>query len=348
MGAQSHFLAGVAALAALSATASAQQSEAYDDIKEVRIQDFIGAVTIRTGGDGVAFQKTDGTNADYPFFAETRNGVLTLRSDKDPDDIRWYKQVKWRTDGAKAFDEFLKQYPAVEITVPQGTALAFDSVVTRLAADDTRGALKLRDGHVDGAVGDIAEGDIQIDGSGDLDVGDVAGMLNIAIHGSGDFFAAGAAELDASLHGSGDIDIGDIAGAVTASLHGSGDIEMGNIGGDISLSCHGSGDVSAADVAGGASLSTMGSGDMSLASVSGKTSVKIYGSGDIAISNGRAEDLKAQVNGSGDFEMRGVATNPDVVANGSGSIMIKDHDGPVRARGRGDIRISGVDYSEDD
>jgi hypothetical protein len=347
MGAKFKCIAGVALLAIAPGTLRAEEAGEFRDIRAVEVLDFIGKVSVKTGGDTVTVRKVEGTDADYPFHMEVEDGRLVLRSDEDPDETRWRKDVDWRGDGEKAFDNFLKRYPALDITVPRGTALSFDSVVTRLDADDTDGVLNVREGHVDGVVGDIAEGDIRIDGAGDLGLGDVAGMLNIEIHGSGDFYAGKMSEFEASIHGSGDIEIGNVAGAATATVHGSGDIEMGDVAGDVSISSHGSGDVSAANIAGGARLSTMGSGDLSLASVSGKTAVKIHGSGDVEIGAGRAEDLHARIYGSGDFAMRGLATNPNVAVNGSGSIVIARHDGPVRAQGRGDIRISGVDYGKD-
>ena len=340
--------ASVAASALMAGATLAQETKTFDNIESVEITNFIGAVSIRTGGDAVVVRKTDGTDADYPFHWDANSGALVLRSDEDPDDTRWQDEVDWRRYNEKAFDRFLEAYPSVEITAPRGTALVFDSAVTRLVADDTDGALKVREGYVDGKIGNIAEGDIAIHGSGDLIVGDVAGALEIVIHGSGDFEAGDAGALSASIHGSGDIEAGNVASAVTASIHGSGDITVGDISGGVSVSVHGSGDVKTAHVDGGADLSTMGSGDLTLASVSGETRVNINGSGDTEIAGGRAENLRVRINGSGDFEMAGSASNPDIAVHGSGSAYIAEHDGPVRVSGRGDVTVSGVDYTDDE
>ncbi len=339
--------AGAAATALLAGASSAQETRSFDDIERIEITNFIGAVMVKTGGDAVAVRKSDGADAGYPFYMERDGGGLVLRSDEDPDDTRWHDEVNWRRDGEKAFDIFLEDYPALEITIPRGTALAFDSAVVRLSADDTDGALNVREGYVDGAIGNIAAGDIAIHGSGDLVVGDVAGDLSIKIHGSGDFKAGDAGALAASIHGSGDVETGDVASAAKASIHGSGDIALGDIRGAVSFSIHGSGDIDAAHVDGGAEISTMGSGDVMLASVSGETAAKIQGSGDIEIAGGRAENLRVRINGSGDFQLAGRASNPDIAVNGSGSAYIAEHDGPVRVSGRGDITISGVNYTDD-
>ncbi len=340
--------AGVAAAALMTGVSSAEETRSFDDIERVEITNFIGAVSVRTGGDKVSVRKSDGTDAGYPFYMESERGDLVLRSDEDPDDTRWRKEVNWRPDGDQAFAKYLETYPSLEITMPRGTALAFDSAVVSLVADDTEGALKVRQGYVDGQVGNIATGDIAIHGSGDLVVGDVAGDLTIKIHGSGDFEAGDAGALKASIHGSGDVEAGDVASAVEASIHGSGDISLGDIAGAVDFSIHGSGDIDAAHVDGGADLSTMGSGDMTLASISGATSVRIHGAGDIDIAGGRAENLRVRINGSGDFQLAGRASNPDIGVNGSGSAYVEEHDGPVRVSGRGDVKISGVDYTDDD
>ncbi len=339
---------GTAATALLTGVSIAQETRSFDDVERVEITNFIGAVTIKTGGDAVSVRKSDGTDAAYPFYMESERRGLVLRSDEDPDETRWHDEVNWRRYKENAFDKFLETYPSLEITVPRGTMLAFDSAVVRLVADDTDGGLHVREGYVDGEIGNIATGDIGIHGSGDLIVGDVAGDLTIKIHGSGDFKAGDAGALTASVHGSGDVETGDIASAVKASIHGSGDITLGDVSGAVSVSVHGSGDVETAHVDGGAELSTMGSGDLMFASVSGETAVSINGSGDIEIAGGRAENLRVRINGSGDFHLAGRASNPDIAVNGSGSAYIAEHDGPVRVSGRGDITISGVDYTDDD
>lgn len=344
----STFIAYAAAAALLAGVASATELETFDNIERVEISNFIGAVTVRTGGNAVTVRKVDGADPTYPFRLDERNGVLEMGSDEDPDDTRWHDEVNWRRYNENAFDKFLETYPSLEITAPRGTALTFDSAVVRLIADDTDGALQVREGYVDGEIGNIAAGDIAIHGSGDLIVGDVAGALEIKIHGSGDFKAGDAGALSAAIHGSGDVETGNIASAVTASIHGSGDITIGDIRGAVSISVHGSGDVETAHVDGGAELSTMGSGDLMLASVSGETRVNINGSGDIEIDGGRAEKLRVRINGSGDFHLAGSASDPDIAVHGSGSAYIAEHDGPVRVSGRGDVTISGIDYTDDD
>lgn len=343
----SSFLAAVSATAFFAVPASAQDTT-HANIDRIEIADFIGTVRVRTvSGGAVTLNRQAGADADYPVAVETENGVLVIHSDEDPDEARWWDRVNWRRYEGAAFEEFLKDYPTLTLTIPAGAALSFDSAVVRLDADNTNGAFSVREGHVDGVIGDIASGDIKIHGSGDLKVGAVAGDLDASIHGSGDLEAQTAARLKASIHGSGDIRIGDIAGEAETGIHGSGDFVIGDIGGSLDASIHGSGNINAGDVGAGAALAIHGSGDISLASLNGATTARIHGSGDIGVLDGRAEDLHVQIFGSGGFEFGGLATNPSVQANSSGDVYIRRHEGNVHVRGDGEIRISGVRYGDD-
>ncbi|WDI32928.1 DUF2807 domain-containing protein [Hyphococcus flavus] len=342
------FMTAAFGAAAIFASAAHAEVSTHQNINTVEIRDFIGAVNIETAASGdVRLDNQPGDDADYPVIVDTDNGVLSIRSYEDPDETRWHRDVDWRRYEERAFEVFLEDYPTITLTIPAGAALSFDSAVVKLTADNTNGALSVREGHVDGVIGDIASGDIKIHGSGDLKTGVVAGALDIGIHGSGDFEALTVETLEASIHGSGDINLRDVNGDATVGIHGSGDVTLGNVNGSFVASIHGSGDIDAGDVAGGAATSVYGSGDISLASINGETTAKVHGSGYINIRDGRAEDLRVEIHGSGGFDFGGVATNPDVRASRSGDVYIRRHEGSVRVSGDGDVRISGVQYGDD-
>ncbi len=338
----------LAATTMFSAPAGAAET-IHANIQTIEIGDFIGTVNIETRARGdVRLDTRSGADASYPVMIDADNGVLTIRSDENPDETRWWDDVDWRRYEEKAFEEFLKDYPILTLTIPAGAALSFDSAVVKLTADNTSGALSVARGHVDGVIGDIASGMIKIHGSGDLRTGAVAGPLYIGIHGSGDFNATTAESLEAHIHGSGDIQIGDIAGGASAGINGSGDVDVGDIGGPFIASINGSGDIEAGKVRGGAATSINGSGDISIASVDGETTANIHGSGGIHIRDGRAENLRVVIKGSGDFELDGLATNPQIYADSSGDVFIRRHEGAIFTSGDGEIEISGVDYGDDD
>lgn len=341
-----YFIGAASAAILLGAPAVAQDTR-HADIDTITITDFIGTVRVETTRGDVRLSRVSGADADYPVYVETTGGVLTVRSDEDPDDTNWQRKVNWRKHHENAFEIFLEDYPTLTVTMPAGTGLVFDSAVVSLAADDTRGPLSVDDGHVDGEIGDISMADINIHGSGDLKTGAIAGALDLDIHGSGDFIAASASTMAANIHGSGDIKIGDIAGEAHTRIHGSGDITIADVGGAFSASIHGSGDIDAGRVNGGADLSIQGSGDITLARIAGESSASVMGSGDIDIEDGRAEDLRVRLAGSGGFEFGGVAVNPDIRADNSSDVYIRAHEGTVRVRGDGDVRIGDTRYNDD-
>ena len=342
------FLFTAAFCAPFFASAMAETTT-HQSIRELDVENFIGTVKVETtSGGGVSLERIDGKDSSYPVHVTTRDGVLVISSDEDPDDIRWQDDVNWRKYHDDAFRVFLEDYPTLTLRVPVGTALDFDSAVIMLSVGDTRGALSISEGHVVGVVGDLATADISIHGSGDLKAGDIEGEFRTAIYGSGDLTAKSAGALKAKIHGSGDISIGDIGGAASLDIHGSGDIMLGRVDGALDLSIKGSGDVETGDVEEGAVISIHGSGDVALASLRGKAGAEINGSGDIEINGGRAENLLVDIRGSGEFEFDGVAVNPTVYAGRSGTVHIARYEGEIRARGDGDIEVSGVQYGDDD
>jgi hypothetical protein len=110
------------------------------------------------------------------------------------------------------------------------------------------------------------------DGSGDIDVRDVAGVrIN---DGSGDVDVAGVSgDLVVSDDGSGDLDLSDIAGAVEIQSDGSGDITVTDVGSDVRIGSDGSGDIRVSKVAGDFEVGSGGSGDISHNNVRGTVDI---------------------------------------------------------------------------
>lgn len=343
------FTGAAVAAAALAASAIAQETYNYADIKSVRFETLFSTVEVKTGaGTETTLQITDGKDASYPLQIDAADGAITIRSDENPDELNWGRAVNWRRFHEDAFRVFLEDYPSIVVTMPMGTALDFEHAVVALKGGDTDGELSVSAGYVDGEIGNLASADIRIHGSADLKVGDISGPLDAAIHGSGDLSAGGASTINAEVHGSGDMTLGASRGDAALRVHGSGDIKVREIAGRLEASIYGSGDINTGAVAGGADLSVHGSGDIDVASVNGATEVVIQGSADVHIAGGRADELRVRANGSGDFRFDGLAVNPDLSSTSSGSITIRSHEGEVRARGRGDIKVSGRHYGDDD
>ncbi len=162
--------------------------------------------------------------------------------------------------------------------------------------------LEMEDATVFGAIGDVREADLELVGCSTLALAS-AEELTLLLNGSGDVTTGSVGTADVTLNGSGDLTLAAITGALDVELNGSGDVNV--------------------DLADGA------------------LDLMLNGSGDIDVSDGRASDFDANVNGSGDIRFGGVAVDPRVAIYGSGDIRIQALEGNLRStvHGSGDIRI---------
>ena len=197
----------------------------------------------------------------------------------------------------------LDRLPVITAHVPMRTSLAVgDAVFGRVGPTE---ALALAN-----------------NGCGDWILADVAGPLEVAVHGSGDIHAGRAGVLHAALSGSGDLSTEDVEGEAAVVTHGSSDTKLGRVGRGLSLELAGSGDVDAAEV-------------------DGPIASHQSGSGDVEIRGGRSPNVSVATSGSGDFSFKGQAGAVSVQSSGSGDIAIAHASGPVSKShsGSGDIDI---------
>jgi hypothetical protein len=328
--------------AAFLSTASAQQFSG----DEIVLRDFYGTVTLELSGRGEMniSGDTEGMSMD-----ESQSSVVIDGGDEiDRRDFRReYKRKNrgnWqnRKPGEdRAFFEMLEDKPSITISAPEGTAVRIEKSAVRLTAEGDAGEVAIEDNvHLLVMMGDIEGGDVEIDGTGYVKVGEVAGPFAASVNGSGDIAYDSAGEAEFSIRGSGDIEGGDIRGPLEASIDGSGDIETGDVEGRAELSIHGSGDIDVGRARGGAEVSLNGSGDVEIADVRNSLMVGVYGSGDVEIEGGEVDRLEIKVNGSGDVEYGGSAQTARLVSEGSGGISVGPVAGNVEIRGK-DIRIDG-------
>ena len=121
-------------------------------------------------------------------------------------------------------------------------------------------------------------------GSGDLEVGNIAGELKVEV-GSADVRGSVLGRLHLLSTGSGDFNLDDIRGDVEVGAVGSGDLDFRKVAGSIHVGQVGSGDLDFADVGGDVSVDSIGSGDVNVDTVRGKLTVKSAGSSDISHRN---------------------------------------------------------------
>ncbi|MCB0771643.1 MAG: DUF2807 domain-containing protein [Flavobacteriales bacterium] len=126
----------------------------------------------------------------------------------------------------------------------------------------------------------------------------------VIVQGSGsvkgvDEFSLGEVELE--LQGSGDIDMAIVAGVITAAIQGSGDIRLRGSTGKLIASVEGSGDIRAGElIAGDVDANVVGSGDIKVRT-SGNLDAEIAGSGDVEYI-GEPTSIDERITGSGDIE----------------------------------------------
>lgn len=129
----------------------------------------------------------------------------------------------------------------------------------------------------------------------------------VIVQGSGsvqgvDEFSVGEAELE--VQGSGDIELAIVAGLITASVQGSGDIRIRGSAGKLIASVEGSGDIHASElIAGDVDAEVVGSGDIKVRA-SGALDAQITGSGDVKYI-GEPSSVDERVTGSGDIKQVG-------------------------------------------
>jgi hypothetical protein len=189
----------------------------------------------------------------------------------------------------------------IRVTVPRGADVDVESLVGDATIGDTQGNLRLEAAATRARIGRVASANIEIGGSGRVDIASVTGTLKLDVGGSGK------------------ISTGPI-GNLRADLAGSGDAQFGPINGGMDL-----------DIAGAA--------DVSAVRVNGPTKITIAGSGSVRIAEGTADPLHVEIMGSGNFYFGGVAVDPHVEAFGSGNVRIKSYRGKLDTEGMADVKI---------
>ena len=354
------------AAGALALAGPAALAQDYDGATRLVLEDAVATVAIERG-DTLSVAGLDG---EAMTLRTTRRGDTVTVSGPEAldEDAFWAEYMDGRggvrigpiklgggnrsitvRNGRDArFEAMLEAYPDLTLTVPEGLDLRLEGSALLLSGEAALGRVEAEDNlYLMGRLGDADSARLRMKGPGNLALGDVAGLMDAELSGSGDieFGDAGSAVL--TLRGSGDIEGEDISGDAAMTLQGSGDVEADRIGGKAEMVLRGSGDIEAEEVAGGLDAELTGSGDVSVGRVLGPVTASLRGSGDVEINEGRAERFEATLSGSGDIAFGGVAVNPKLRTSGSGDIVVGDAEGTVDARGDG-IRVGGKPYGDSD
>ena len=318
-----------------------------ESISEVVIEDFTGRINVNVVGSQSS-ATLQGANTRFPIDLFQNGSSIVFAGEERNRNFDISREIGWHRHGENALAKYLDDFPTLTISVPTGTALRFDDVVTISTIGDLNGNLEIDGGYVDVDAGDMWSAVVGVHGPGDIVLGHVQDNLKASIHGSGNISVKSAGQTNFSVHGSGDGKIGTINGDAILNIHGSGNLSTGIIDGAIRASVHGSGNIHSGRVAQSGEFSIHGSGDIELDTINGPATADIFGSGNITISSGRATSLRVNINGSGDFDFGGTSTNLVAHLRGSGEIDIAQNEGTIRTSGRGDIRVGGIKIKNDE
>ena len=345
----------IAASLALTATAWAQP---YADADTIVIEDFFGSVELELSGDGDVTIAKSGANASDVSIGGSSDRALIRGEGINRE--RWkrtYYEMKKKKkhygsgarDSDPAFEEMLKDQPKLIISAPEGTAILVRESAIKMRTDGDAGDVVVDDNiHVLMWFDDIENGELQVQGSGYLEAGNIDGLLEATVHGSGDLIVGNVREAELTVHGSGDLRAQNIGGELDATVHGSGDLKTERVLGPVDASVHGSGDLVIRSIERGLEGSVHGSGDLKVGSVTGgDIEASVHGSGDFDIDGGNASRLVARVNGSGEFKFGGTAETASLRSSSSGEIRIGEVTGRLEASGK-DIRVGGAKVGDDE
>ncbi|MBI1392578.1 MAG: hypothetical protein GC152_07540 [Alphaproteobacteria bacterium] len=208
-----------------------------------------------------------------------------------------------RRDPAEARADAFKMFPVIEIAMPRTGAAEFDDVRMLISMGDLAGGVVMDACYAYGEIGDLEEAAIGIVDGSRLVVGDVR------------------ADLEIDLSGDADIRVGN-AGAVDVDVSGSGEAVLATVDGMLDVSIAGSGLVRAARL-------------------DGPLTTRIAGSGDVYVQSGRADPLKAIIQGSGSVTFEGPVGGTDLRLSRSAIARLGSVNGRVNKTGSGVVFVNG-------
>lgn len=268
-------------------------------VRKLSIASVVGQIKIDVKDSGPMTLDVAGTpRAVNGLAVRIKDGTLEIEGSKTPRIAVW----DWRRwfDFSEARGP--KDYKlSLHLTVPRGSDVEVGDFVGNATMGDTLGNLDFSANATKSKIGKVKSAKIELNGSGQVDLAQVAGPLKIEVNGSGRVNAGDVQSLQAELNGSGNAAVGVISGP----LH----------------------------------LEIAGSGDLTATKVVGPVHIEIAGAGSVKIADGVADPFKVEIAGSGDVAFGGLAVNPKVEALGSGKVRIHAIRGKLSSEGMANVKI---------
>jgi hypothetical protein len=245
--------------------------------------------------------------------------------------------------------EDLEDYPTLTVSLPSNAKLTVKNSIlfTQGQPDLAEADLSLTHcGTIN--LGNIA-GEMNVRGRGAADVSfKNAGSLSSHMSGSGDIHALNIDFISANNRGSGDLDVRQ-AGDVDIETSGSGDVEINTITGSAIFDTSGSGDFDIGSIAGSLDYRSSGSGDLDLGHIGGQGNNRVglqsAGSGDISIEDGSITELFVKLSGSSDADLDVIARDAVLTTSGSSDIYVDTVTGSLK---KTSSRSSDIDVDNRD
>ncbi len=300
---------GIMLAVALGGEAAAERFTAED----IRFENVTGAVEIVTNsGDEIEVAIRQGKTYRQVQLA-LKDGVVVVTGEKWKEEdlhdccndriTRTFEARHGRTatTGKPVDEDFFTHYPTIVVTMPRKGDAAFIDARMKLKMDSLDGALNLDACYVYGEAGDMGEAVIGVIDGSRLVVGDIGAGLEIDVSGDADIRAGSASIVDVDIAGTGDVVLGDVDGMLDISIAGSGSVRGSRLEGPLTS--------------------------------------RIAGSGVVAIQGGRAEKLKAFIDGSGAVFFDGAAVQPELKLYGSSEVHMSSVSGRITHHGGGEVYV---------
>lgn len=304
----------VLALAAVAVAAAAPANAEKFNANKILFNDITGSVEIAVGV-GPAIDVAVRQGRDYhKIDVSLQNGVVVLKGepwkDDEPADCcntrirRTFDARQDRQPGTgPAVDEGLfSAYPTIVVTLPAASNVSFVDARMKLKMATITGALNLDACYVHGEAGGAGEAVVGMLSGSRLVMGDVGAGLEVDLSGDADFRAGKSASVDVDIAGPGDVILGDVDGMLDVSIAGSGTVRNTRLEGPLTA--------------------------------------RIAGSGAVLVGAGRADKLRATIDGSGMVLVAGVAVDPDLRLAGSAQVRLGAIRGRINHQGSGEVYVA--------
>lgn len=299
------------ALTLLIAPANAERFEA----SRILFQNVTGNVEVTTNAGTEVEVVIRQAKTYHEVKLSMKDGVVTVEGEKWKDDDhhdccndrirREFHGMHGRTvsTGAPVDKDFFANYPTIVVSMPRKGAASFVDARMTLKMDALDGSLDLDACYVYGEAGDVESAVVGVLTGSRLILGDVATGLEIDVSGDADVKTGKAATVDVDIAGTGDVMLGEVEGMLDVSIAGSGAVRATKLDGPLMT--------------------------------------RIAGSGSVEIAMGKADQMKAIIDGSGTVAIKGLAVDPELRLYGSSEIRLGSVRGRIMHYGSGKVYVDG-------